>query len=165
MRKLSRRSTAVVVTSVVAVGAAGAAWAAWSLTGSGTAEAKAGSVVTLKVTSAGLAAGGLTPGNATTVLLTVENRNAFPVRITDIDLTQLDSPQEGCAATDNVEVVNDAPLPAPAKATVPAGGKDDPATAQIAWAGPLRMVADPADACQGAPFTFNVHLDAVSAAA
>ena len=163
MRKLSRRSTAVVVTSVVAVGAAGAAWAAWSLTGSGTAEAKAGSVVTLKVTSAGLAAGGLTPGNATTVLLTVENRNAFPVRITDIDLTQLDSPQEGCAATDNVEVVNDAPLPA--RATVPAGGKDDPATAQISWAGPLRMVADPADACQGAPFTFNVHLDAVSAAA
>ncbi|UQU65769.1 hypothetical protein COUCH_05470 [Couchioplanes caeruleus] len=162
MRKLSRRTTAVVVASVVAVGAAGAAYAAWTLTGTGTAEAKAGSVVTLKVTSAGLA-GGLTPGNATTVLLTVENQNAFPVRITDIDLTRLDSPQEGCAATENVEVVNDAPLPE--AATVPAGSKDKPATARIAWAGPLRMVADPADACQGAPFTFNVHLDAVSAAA
>ncbi|MFI5494884.1 hypothetical protein [Actinoplanes sp. NPDC051859] len=163
MRKLSRRSTTVVVTTVVAVGAAGAAWAAWSLTGSGTAEAKAGSVVTLKVTSAGLAAGGLTPGNPTTVLLTVENRNAFPVKITNIDLTQLDSTQQGCDASANVDVVNDAALPT--KATVPAGSEDKPATAQIAWSGPLQMKADPADACQGAPFTFNVHLDAVSAAA
>lgn len=161
MRKLSRRSATVAVTSIVSVGAAGAAWAAWSLTGSGTAEAKAGSVVNLKVTSAGLA-GGLTPGNATTVLLTVENRNAFPVQITNIDLTRLDSPQAGCDAAANVEIVDDAALPA--KATVPAGSEDKPATAQIAWSGPLRMIADPADACQGAPFTFNVHLDAQSAA-
>ncbi|BCJ54186.1 hypothetical protein Asp14428_56610 [Actinoplanes sp. NBRC 14428] len=161
MRKLSRRSTTVAVTSIVAVGAAGAAWAAWSLSGSGTAEAKAGSVVNLKVTHAGLA-GGLTPGNATTVLLTVENRNAFPVRITDIDLTGLDSPQEGCDAAANVEVVNDAALPE--RATVPAGSEKAPATAEIAWSGPLRMNDDPADACQGAPFTFNVRLDAQSAA-
>ncbi|GGQ40457.1 hypothetical protein [Couchioplanes azureus] len=163
MRPLSRRSTTVVVFTAVALGAAGAAWAAWGLTGSGTAEAKAGSVVTLKVTGAGLAAGGLTPGNATTVLLTVENRNAFPVRITNIDLTKLASSRAGCDAETNVEVVPDAPLPA--QATVPAGRADEPATAQIAWSGPLRMKPDPADACQGAPFTFHVHLDAVSAAA
>ncbi|MEV6597212.1 hypothetical protein AB0M36_10160 [Actinoplanes sp. NPDC051346] len=163
MRKLSRRSTTVVVTTVVALGAAGAAWAAWSLTGSGTAEAKAGSVVTLTVTSAGLVGGGLTPGNTTTVLLTVSNRNAFPVRVTNIDLTKLASSRAGCDAGANVEVVNDAPLPG--KATVPAGSEDEPATAQIAWSGPLRMMADPADACQGAPFTFDVRLDAVSAAA
>ncbi|MEV4636404.1 hypothetical protein AB0J80_03535 [Actinoplanes sp. NPDC049548] len=161
MRKFSRRSATVAVTSIVAVGAAGAAWAAWSLTGSGTAEAKAGSVVNLKVTSAGLA-GGLTPGNATTVLLTVENRNAFPVQITNIDLTNLQSPQTGCDAAANVAVVNDAALPE--EATVPAGSADNPATARIAWSGPLRMNPDPADECQGAPFTFNVHLDAQSAA-
>ena len=71
MRQLTKRSTAIAATTVVALGAAGAAWAAWTLTGSGNAEAKAGSVVALKVSSAGLAPGGLTPGNPTTVLLTV----------------------------------------------------------------------------------------------
>ncbi len=165
MRKLTRRSTAIAATTVVALGAAGAAWAAWTLTGSGNAEAKAGSVVALKVSSAGLAAGGLTPGNATTVLLTVENKNRFPVRITGIELSRVDSPQKGCDAGDNVDVVNSAPLPAAAAVTVPAGTEQDPATLKVAWNGPLRMKADPADACQGAPFTFNVRLDAVSAAA
>jgi hypothetical protein len=162
MRKFSKRSVAVGGTGLVVLGAAGAAWAAWNLSGSGDAEAKAGTAVTLKVTSAGLAAGGLTPGNATTVLLTVENRNAFPVRINDIDLQQLASPARGCDAAANVEVVNDAPLPD--DATVPAGNADQPATGRIAWAGPLRMVSDPDDACQGAPFTFSVQLEAVSAA-
>jgi hypothetical protein len=165
MRKLTKRSTAIVTSSVVALGAAGAAWAAWSLTGSGNAEAKAGSVVALKVTSAGLAAGGLTPGNPTTVLLIVENKNKFPVRITRIELSELNTEQQGCDAGDNVDVVNSAPLPPAAAVTVPAGSEEAPATLKVAWSGPLRMKADPADACQGAPFTFDVRLDAISAAA
>jgi hypothetical protein len=165
MRKLTKRSTAVVATTVVALGAAGAAWAAWSLTGSGDAKAQAGSVVALKVTSAGLPAGGLTPGNPTAVLLTVENRNKFPVRITSIKLSDLDTDQDGCDAGDNVDVVNSAPLPAPAAVTVPAGSDEKPATLTVAWDGPLRMKANPANECQKAPFTFNVNLDAVSAAA
>lgn len=165
MRKLTKRSTAIAATTVVALGAAGAAWAAWSLTGSGNAEAQAGSVVALKVTSAGLPAGGLTPGNPTTVLLTVENRNRFPVRITSIELSNLKSDKGGCEAGDNVDVVNRAPLPGATAVTVPAGSDAKPATLKVAWEGPLRMKADPADACQGAPFTFTVNLDAVSAAA
>ncbi len=164
MRKLTKRSTAVVAASVVALGAAGAAWAAWSLTRSRSAQAKAGSVVALKVTSAGLPAGGLTPGNPTTVLLTVENRNRFPVRITGIELSDLDSDRKGCDAGDNVDVVNGAPLPDAAAVTVPPGSEEKPATLKVAWDGPLRMKADPANACQGAPFTFDVRLDAVSAA-
>ncbi|AGL20853.1 hypothetical protein [Actinoplanes sp. N902-109] len=163
MHRFSKRSFAIGGTGLVVLGVAGAAWAAWNLSGSGDAQARAGSAVTLKVTSAGLAADGLTPGNPTTVLLTVENRNAFPVRITDVDLTQLASPTPGCDAAANVEIVDDAPLPQ--DATVPAGSADRPATARLAWAGPVRMVSDPADACQGASFTFTVHLDAVSAAA
>ena len=165
MRKLTKRSTAIAATTVVALGAAGAAWAAWSLTGSGNAQAKAGSVVALKVTSAGLPAGGLTPGNPTTVLLTVENKNRFPVRITRIELSDLDTGRPGCDAGDNVDVVNGAPLPAAAAVTVPAGTEEKPATLKVAWDGPLRMKADPANECQGAPFTFDVRLDAVSAAA
>ncbi|BFU42431.1 hypothetical protein [Krasilnikovia sp. MM14-A1004] len=165
MRQLSRRTTAIAVTTLVGLCAAGAAWAAWSLTGTGNAEAKAGSVVELKVTSAGLPATGLTPGNATAVLLTVQNKNQFPVRITRIRLSDIDSSAPGCTAADNVDIVNSAPLPVdPAKVTVPAGTDDAPATAKITWDGPLRMVADAADACQGAPFTFTVNLDAVSAA-
>ncbi len=165
MRQLTKRSTAIAATTVVALGAAGAAWAAWSLTGSGNAQAQAGSVVALKVSSAGLPAGGLTPGNPTTVLLTVENRNRFPVRITRIALSDLETRKQGCDAGDNVDVVNSAPLPAAAAVTVPAGSEDKPATLKVAWEGPLRMKADPADACQGAPFSFTVNLDAVSAAA
>jgi hypothetical protein len=165
MRQLTKRSTAIAATTVVALGAAGAAWAAWTLTGSGNAEAKAGSVVALKVSSAGLAAGGLTPGNPTTVLLTVQNKNKFPVRITSIELSDLASERDGCDARANVDVVNSAPLPAAAAVTVPAGSEEVPATLKVAWNGPLRMKADPADACQGAPFTFDVRLDAVSAAA
>jgi hypothetical protein len=165
MRKLGRRSTAVVATTLVGICAAGAAWAAWSLTGSGDAQAKAGSVVELKVTSAGLPATGLTPGNPTSVLLTVQNKNRFPVRVTAIRLSNLKSTTSGCDADANVDIVNSAPLPAdPADVTVPAGTEDKPVTAKITWDGPLRMKADPADACQGAPFMFDVHLDAVSAA-
>ena len=165
MRKLTKRSTAIAASTVVALGAAGAAWAAWSLTGSGSAEAQAGSVVALKVTSAGLPAGGLTPGNSTTVLLTVENRNKFPVRITSIALSDLDSTAKGCDAGANVDVVNSAPLPGGAAVTVPAGSEEKPASLKVAWDGPLRMRTDPANACQGAPFSFTVRLDAVSAAA
>ncbi|WP_067508239.1 hypothetical protein [Actinoplanes sp. TFC3] len=161
MRKFSKRSAAAGGTGLVVLGVAGAAWAAWNLSGSGTAKAQAGTAVTLKVTGAGLSAG-LTPGNATTVLLTVENRNAFPVRITDVDLAQLTSPTPGCDAAANVKVVDDAPLPD--DATVPAGSTAAPASGRIAWAGALRMAADADDACQGAVFTFNVELAAVSAA-
>jgi hypothetical protein len=164
MRKVTKRSTAVVLAGVAVLGIAGAAWAAWTLTGSGSAQARAGSVVGLRVTSAGLPAGGLTPGNATTVLLTVENRNQFPVRITAIELSDVKSGKRGCVAGENVDVVNGTPLPPPAEVTVPAGSDADPAASVIRWNGPLRMHADPADACQGAPFSFTVPLDAVSAA-
>jgi hypothetical protein len=165
MRKLGKRSTAVVATTLVGLCAAGAAWAAWTLTGSGDAQAKAGQVVELKVTGAGLPPTGLTPGNPTAVYLTVQNRNRFPVRITRIQLSDLKSTKSGCDADTNVDIVNSAPLPADATGlTVPAGTEDRPVTAKVAWDGPLKMVADPADACQGAPFTFDVHLDAVSAA-
>jgi hypothetical protein len=165
VRKLSMRSTAIVVTTVADLAIAGSAWAAWNLTGSGSARAKAGQVENLTVTDAAIPAGGLAPGHAATVLLTVENRNTFPVRIVAVQLTRLRSSQSGCDATANVHVVNTAPLPADAVAvTVPAGSAGSPASATITWDGPLKMKADPADACQGAPFTFNVHLDAVSAA-
>lgn len=166
MRKLTRRSTGIALTVLVGLSAAGAAWAAWNLTGSGTAEAKAGSVVNLEVTSAGLADGvALTPGNPTSVKLNVKNENKFPVRITNIDLTNFTSSVDGCVGAKNVDIVNDAPLPADDDVTIPAATAQGPAVKEIVWSGPLVMKANPADACQQAGFNFNVHLDAVSAAA
>jgi hypothetical protein len=164
MREVTKRSTAAALSGVVVLGIAGAAWAAWTLTGSGSAKARAGSVIGLTVTKAGLPAGGLTPGNATPILLSVENKNRFPVRITAIELSDVKSGKRSCTAGENVDVVNSAPLPPVDEVTVPAGTEADPAASVIRWDGPLRMKADPADACQGAPFSFTVHLDAVSAA-
>jgi hypothetical protein len=161
MRKLTRRTSAIAATVAVGLAAAGAAWAAWNLTGSGTASAQAGSVVNLEVTSAGLDATGLTPGNPTAVHLTIKNENKFPVKITNIDLTNLSSSSSGCVATDNVTINNDAALPAD---TVIPAAVNGAVTKDIVWSGPLVMKPDPADACQNAPFSFNVHLDAVSAA-
>ena len=165
MRKLTRRTAAVALIAVVGFSAAGAAWAAWNLTGSGTAEAQAGSVLNLTVTSAGLADGAaLTPGNKTSIKLNVKNENRFPVKITDIDLTQFTSNVSACVGTENVTVLNDAALPADVDVTVPAATETDATTKVIVWTGPLRMNTDAADECQRAAFRFNVHLDAVSAA-
>ena len=165
MRRLTRRSTGIGLTVLVGLSAAGAAWAAWNLTGSGTAQAQAGEVVALEVTTAGLADGAaLTPGNPTSVKLKVRNQNRFPVRITNIDLTNLTSSEDGCVGTRNVNVLTDAALPGDDDVLVPAATEKSAAVKEIVWPGPLRMVDDPVDACQGAGFNFNVHLDAVSAA-
>jgi hypothetical protein len=162
MRKLTRRSAAIALTALVGLSAAGAAWAAWNLTGSGTAQAKAGSVVNLEVTSAGLADGALSPGNPTAVKLNVLNKNKFPVKITNIDLTNFTSTVDGCVGTENVDILNSADLPT--DVIVPAATTDAGLTKEIVWSGPLKMKTDPANACQAAGFQFNVHLDAVSAA-
>lgn len=165
MRKLTRRTTGIALTVLVGLSAAGAAWAAWSLTGSGTAEATAGSSVNLEVTSAGLADGAaLTPGNPTSVKLNVTNKNKFPVRITNIDLKNLTSSVDGCVGVENVLILNNAPLPSEAAVTVPAATDSGAANKVIVWSGPLRMVDDPVDVCQKASFDFSVHLDAISAA-
>jgi hypothetical protein len=162
MRKLTRRTAGIALTALVGLSAAGAAWAAWNLTGSGTAQAKAGSVVNLEVTSAGLADGSLTPGNPTGVRLNVLNKNKFPVKITNIDLTNFTSSVDGCVGTENVDIINNAELPT--DVLVPAATTDAGVTKEILWSGPLKMKSDPANACQTAGFNFNVHLDAVSAA-
>jgi hypothetical protein len=162
MRKLTRRSAAIALTAIVGLSAAGAAWAAWNLTGSGTAQAKAGSVVNLEVTSAGLADGSLSPGNPTAIRMNVKNKNKFPVKITNIDLTNFASDVGACVGTANVDVLNDAALPA--DVLVPAATTDAGVTKEIVWPGPLKMKTDPDNSCQGAGFSFNVHLDAASAA-
>src|SRR3954451_14486010 len=119
MFSINRRVVATTASVGVGVVAAGAAWAAWNLTGSGSAQAKAGTVENLTVTSAGLPSGGLTPGNPTSVLLNVENKNKLPVKVVSIFLSQLQS-QGDCDASTNVDIINTAPLPADASLTIPA---------------------------------------------
>ncbi|BCY14872.1 hypothetical protein [Actinoplanes sp. L3-i22] len=83
MRKLTKRSTAVVAGVAVAVIGGGAAWAAvtgWSINGSGSADATAASITPLTATST--LAGTIYPGVTTTVNSGVVNPNDFPVQLT-----------------------------------------------------------------------------------
>ncbi|GAA2869366.1 hypothetical protein Acy02nite_41230 [Actinoplanes cyaneus] len=82
MRKLSKRSTAVIAgVAVVAIGG-GAAWAAngWNIGGSGSADAEAATITDLTATST--LAGKIYPGVTTKVNSGVINLNDFPVQLT-----------------------------------------------------------------------------------
>ncbi|MDI6099650.1 hypothetical protein QLQ12_13690 [Actinoplanes sp. NEAU-A12] len=136
----------------------GAAWAVWSLTGTGSAEATAGSVATLTVTGASTTA--LVPGAVTDVTLSVTNPNKFPVKITSITFSGFGSDKAGCAGT-NVEQT--AAL-VPAGLIVPAA-TGSPSVTPVDFPASLKMIANAANECQGAKFTFSTDLGAESAAA
>lgn len=146
-RRPLRRGPAVLALTGLLTAAAGGAWATWSM-------APAGAVRPLTVVRAGLQAGGLTPGVPATVLVTVANLNDFPVRVKALTLTGLATTRAGCSPGSDLLIRNDAPLPA---LVVP--GR---AEAELAWAGVLVLRSDAANACQDAPFTFRVAMDAVS---
>ena len=83
MRKITKRSAAIIGATVVAIGG-GAAWAAtngWDIKGTGTAEGNAATVVEMEA-SADLGAKKVFPGLNTTVTTTVKNNNDFPVNLT-----------------------------------------------------------------------------------
>jgi hypothetical protein len=82
MRKLTKRSTALVAGLAVVVIGGGAAWAAngWDIGGSGSADANAASITPLTATST--LAGTIYPGVTTTVNSGVVNPNDFPVQLT-----------------------------------------------------------------------------------
>lgn len=83
MRKITKRSAAIIAASVIAVGAGAAAWAAvngWDITGSGTATGKAASIVPMTA-SADMRGVKVYPGLVTTVTTLVTNANDFPVKL------------------------------------------------------------------------------------
>jgi len=153
MRKITKRSAAVAVAAVVAVGATGAAWAAWSISGSGSASAKAGTVVPLEVTGDPVVED-LVPGSKSDVTFKVKNKNKFPVTITSITYGKFTSSPKG-ACVSNIEPVTGAPLPGGLSLLA---GEEKPYT----YAKSLKLIDDPENACQGQTFGFSVTVAATS---
>jgi hypothetical protein len=88
MRKITKRSAAVIGATVVAIGG-GAAWAAtngWDINGTGTAEGDAATIVEMTA-SANLGAKKVYPGLVTTVNTVVKNDNDFPVTLNTTNFT------------------------------------------------------------------------------
>ena len=153
MRKITKRSAAVAAAAVVAVGATGAAWAAWSISGTGSAKAKAGTVVPLEVTGAPVV-DDLVPGSKSDVTIKVKNKNKFPVTIQSITYGEFTSkPEPTCVS--NIQQVSGAPLPASLGLIA---GEEKTYT----YAKSLKLIDDPANVCQGQAFGFSVTVAATS---
>jgi hypothetical protein len=162
MRKITKRSAAVIAASALAVGGAGAAWAAWNLTGSGSTSAKAANAQALTIDSVQVV--GLSPGSKSDIKFTAKNPNAFPVRITGIDIVSIHSGTAKTCADNNVAAQAPLTLPDSAALTVGPAAGAVPGSKDITVPDAIKMIADAANGCQGAVFSVDLHLDAVSAA-
>lgn len=92
MRKITKRSAAIIAASVIAVGGGAAAWAAngWGVTGEGEATAKASDIKKLTASADLGATKRIYPGLVTTVNTSVANPNDFPVNLTAGKVTPTD---------------------------------------------------------------------------
>jgi hypothetical protein len=162
MRKITKRSAAVVTAAVVAVGGAGAAWAAWSLNSSHETTATAGEATPLDVTNLQIV-GTLLPGSTSSVKFTAHNSNSFPVQISNISYSDVSTSTAACPAYNLQQVpLADAPLPTDlGLAADPAGGS----TKTFTYANSLRLKPNPDNGCQKATFTFKVNLTVASTSA
>jgi hypothetical protein len=83
MRKITKRSAAVVAATVVAVGGGAAAWAAatgWDINGSGTGDASAATITSLSASS-DMGSVAVYPGLTAQLIAKVSNPNDFPVKL------------------------------------------------------------------------------------
>lgn len=156
MRKITKRSAAVITAVVVAVGGAGAAWAVWLSTASGTVEGTAGAAGEVKVTSATVD-GAVVPGDPADVKITVENKNSYPVRVSEMDFGDITSKDKDCDAGSTFEYNGTFDLSG--FGTIAKG-----ASFTYVWTDGIKLSADPDDDCQKAPFGFTVDVTAASAA-
>jgi len=158
MRKITKRSVAVVAAAVVAVGGGAAAWAAWTLSGAGDTTATAASVQPLTVGAVdGL---GLSPGVASDIQFKVSNPNKFAIKITGVTITNIKAPGGSkCPETNVAKQAFDLPAD---PLIGPAGAA--PTEKAFTLANAIKMNQDAADACQGAKFTISLSLAAITAA-
>ncbi|SDT76740.1 hypothetical protein [Actinoplanes derwentensis] len=157
MRKYTKRVAALATAGVVAA-SGGAAWAFWTISGSGEASAKAGKVISLKVSGSSISA--LVPGSRSDVKVTVTNENKFPVLITSINFTGfavVSKTTRNCP-NNTVEAVPNAPLPTDLYVA-------PQSTKVLDYKDSVRMIADPDDACQEADFGFKTTVGGKSTTA
>ena len=153
MRKITKRSAAVITAAVVAVGGGSAAWAYWTFGGTGNAAVASATASQLRVRALTVE-GPLVPGLRADVTFTVDNFNKFPVVITGISYgNKASSPNGNCAG--QIEQVTGAPLP---------GSRDIPAetTRTYTYVDSLKLIDNPETLCQGQSYTFDVVLAATS---
>ena len=156
MRKITKRSAAVIGATVVAIGG-GAAWAAASwFEGTGSASASSSTIQT--VTATATVSDKLYPGKNATAAVSVTNPNDYRVSITGATLktvTVTDAP--GCTK-ENADL---------SLGSVPPGIKIDGKPANFAsatstpagnWAEFIRMGSKADPKCAGATFTVNFDL-------
>ena len=161
--RLKSRQFLLACTSVAVVAGASLASAAWLTSGSGDGAATAGSANGLTVASATVSPSTLLyPGASGDVVVSVENTNGFPVKITAIDLQDgqsitADENHSDCTTTG---VTYTAPSDfSDAQFTIPANTTQD-----VVLDASVDMDNSSVDACQGAGFTVPLTVSAESAA-
>jgi hypothetical protein len=162
MRKITKRSAAVITAAVVAVGGAGAAWAVWGVSGIGSASASAGDVQPLGVgTTITLNPSTFFPGSQHSVAFTVTNPNPFPVEVQGITITDIDSGATNTTTCPDANVVA-VPGATPAAGTVLEIPANTTTPHSITYDNAIRMIGDAANGCKNVPFTFKVNVQAGS---
>jgi len=152
----SLKKTAVAATIVVGLASVGVAFAAWTTNGTGSGSAKATSSIALTtVDAAASTTAQLYPGGSGDLKITIQNDNAYPVRVTNINngAGSITSDKgTACNASTGVTFVDTA------------GTFDVPAnnTASFTLAGKVQMSNISDTTCQGAVFTVPVALSGAS---
>ena len=148
-----KKAIAGVAAVVLALGL-GVAYAAWTVDGSGSGSAKAATASNITLTGPAITTGDLYPGfTGGDLQFEIANPNNFPVRITDLIAGDITSDAGACDGTNiSVTGLTGLTIDVPANATAAAVTVQDK----------VSMVADAADACQGA--TFTVAITGITAA-
>ncbi|MGW4941707.1 hypothetical protein ACWEOZ_08980 [Actinoplanes sp. NPDC004185] len=153
MRKITKRSAAIIGATVVAIGG-GAAWAATSwFNGTGTATAASSTVQT--VTASATVADNLYPGKNATAAVTVTNPNDYPVKINAAKTPVVTSNTNGCNQGSAKLTLGDVPP----NTVIPAKTATGNGTLTANWPTFIRMGGDASPACAGATFSIQFDLE------
>ena len=146
---MRKRTMVISAVAVLAVGG-GVAYAAWSSSGSGTGSAASTTSVNSSITATDAAAG-LFPGRTVAYTVTINNPNAYPVKVTSISAGSSNE-VNGCAA---------GTVTSPA---VTNPGDVVAANGSAVYTLQATMNADASDACKSQNFVLPLSATLVSAA-
>ncbi len=160
MKNPTLRRVLVVTTVVGATLGGGIAVAAWTSSGSGAANAKAGTAsapTTTALTAAAFTSNLLYPGGpAGDAKITVNNPNPYPVKVSSIVANGTPTGSGGTGTCTTTGVSWTAQTPTTGN-SVPANG-----STTLALAGAVQMTTASEDGCQGALFAIPVTVTVVS---
>jgi hypothetical protein len=162
MRKITKRSAAVIGAAVVAVGATGAAWAAWTITGTGGTSASSASLSPITATAT-VVGDKLWPGQSRNATVKVTNPNDFPVKVTGVTIKDVAAAGAPGCTKDKAALVLGAVPPNTVIGGKPAAFVTATPTDAGTWSNFVQMGAGAEAACAGATFTVSFDLAGVIA--